>query len=220
VRLLFDGVEVAASYNAPGQVRTVGPHGIAIGHWPEPPGVYTFTGFIREARLYKYDPHKDANGLLDHCCVDKKALDEAATTLRGQGATPESLEAKGREILQFGYSLLAQVRGSDPAVSQQQQQLSAAAVTSYISGNQSGYTTALAQLALLAQARLNKPQMEDIRKREEDIMGSLPLPFAEFRKLLKSVCWDRVGIDPQGLVDAMQRLQSIRPNSPRRGEGE
>ena len=129
VEIFLDGALVGSAYDALGPVASVGPHGIAIGHWPEVSGQYTFSGFIREVKLYKYDPYKDANGLLDHCCVDRKALDDAAVQLRRRGATADSLEAKGREILQFGYDMLAQVRGNDQAVTLKQRQISAQALS-------------------------------------------------------------------------------------------
>jgi len=45
--IFLDGVQVGAGYAAPGQVRSVGPNGVAVGHWPEPPGVYTMDGLSR-----------------------------------------------------------------------------------------------------------------------------------------------------------------------------
>ncbi len=38
--VFLDGVQVGSGYGAPGPVRSVGPNGVAVGHWPEPPGIY------------------------------------------------------------------------------------------------------------------------------------------------------------------------------------
>ena len=42
---------------------------------PETPGVYTFEGYIREAKVYKFDPLQAAKDLLDPCCNCRPALD-------------------------------------------------------------------------------------------------------------------------------------------------
>jgi hypothetical protein len=208
VEIFLDGALVGSAYDALGPVASVGPHGIAIGHWPEVSGQYTFSGFIREVKLYKYDPYKDANGLLDHCCVDRKALDDAAVQLRRRGATADSLEAKGREILQFGYDMLAQVRGNDQAVTLKQRQISAQALSAFEKRDQTSYTTSLAQLATLAQSCLSASQMASLHERQDDLIKSLPLPFEQLSALVGSVCWDKVGVDPATLVAAMQHLSS------------
>jgi len=41
--VFLDGVQVGSGYGAPGPVRSVGPNGVAVGHWPEPPGIYGVT---------------------------------------------------------------------------------------------------------------------------------------------------------------------------------
>ena len=60
--IFLDGTPVGTSYAADGPVGSVGPHGIAIGHWPEVSGQYTFDGYIRETWVYKYDPALAARG--------------------------------------------------------------------------------------------------------------------------------------------------------------
>ena len=196
-RVILDGALVAEAFDVPGPVRTVGPHGVAIGHWPEASGVYTFAGAIRETWLYKYDPHKDANGLLNPCCTDRKGLAEAVEKLREQGETADSLAAKGREVLAFGYELVAAVRGSDAATTKQQEALSQQAWAAYMLGDQAAYSTALGQLAALAQHRLTHAQQQALHDRQDQLMASLPLPRDDLLALVKTVCWDQPSVDPE-----------------------
>lgn len=207
IELYLDGVQVAGAYNAPGQVRSIGPKGITVGHWPETSGRYTFTGHIREVKLFKYDPYKDANGLLNPCCQDRKALDAAVQKLRENGATAESLAAKGREILQFGLDFMGKVRGADAAATAQQRQFSTAALTAYLRGDQASFTSAQARLALLTQQRLTQDQMKASNEQMEKLIANLPLPFDELQDLLSVLCLDKPTIDPEALVSEINRLK-------------
>ena len=75
--ILVNQARVASSYDASfltgpplvGAVRGVGPHGVFIGHWPEPSDVYTFNGYIRNVQVYKRDKLEDLLKLLDPCCT-------------------------------------------------------------------------------------------------------------------------------------------------------
>lgn len=209
LRIFLDGAQVGAAFDAPGPVRSVGPHGVAIGHWPEQPGTYTFVGAIREAKLWKYDPHKDANGLLDACCDDQGAIDAAVARLRRKGETAESVEATARDILGFAVQLSAQVRGGDQATTEQHQALSNAATTAFIRGDQASYTAAAAQLAQLSIERLTPAQMAALQSREEELVKGLPLPLDELTKLVGALCWDRVGLDPPTLAAAIEQLGGV-----------
>jgi hypothetical protein len=205
LQLVLDGAVVAAAYNVLGQVRSVGPHGIAVGHWPEASGVYTFEGYLREAWLYKYDPYKDVNGLFDPCCTDRKGLAEAVAKLRAAGETADSVAAKGREVLAFGYEMLAAVRGGDGAVTKRQEGLSQQAWAAFLRQDQGGFSTALGQLAALAQGRLTHGQQEAFHKRQDDLLASLPLPKEDLLGLIHTMCWDKTGVDPERLAEVASR---------------
>ena len=201
LQLTLDGGVVGSAFDVRGPVRTVGPHGVAIGHWPESPGVYTFAGWLREAWLYKYDPYKDANGLLDPCCTDRQGLAETVDKLRAGGHTADSVAAKARELLSFGYDLVAAVRGGDEAVTKQQEALSQQAWATFLRGDRSGYTTALGQLAGLASQRLTHAQQQAFDEKRAELLASLPLPKDELLGLVKTMCWDKTAIDPQQLAE-------------------
>jgi len=209
VKVLLDGVLVASAYNVLGPIKPVGPHGLAIGHWPEAPGVYTFQGAIREIWLYKYDPQSDANSLLDPCCMDKKVISEIINELKTKKVSSQDLKAKGSEILQFAIDLMAEVRGNDAATTHNQENLSKLARAAFEKGDQATYNQVSAQLAQLTQSRLTASQLKDINQKEQDLVKSLPLPIDELKKLIPAYCWNKVGLDPNQLVMAIDHLKKI-----------
>jgi hypothetical protein len=202
--VLLDGLPVATSYSATGPVRSVGPHGIAVGHWPETSGQYTFDGHIRETWVYKYDPAKAAKGLIDPCCGGyRKALDAMADDLRGKGMTREEIRAQGMALVKFGLSLSAQVRGTDEAKSQQHATLSAQALSAFRAGNSSAYTSALAQLAAMSSTALSGPQQQQIESELEALVKALPLPIKTFQNLIGEMCLGGAKVDPKSILQAV-----------------
>ena len=174
------------------QFAEAGPHGIAIGHWPETSGQYTFSGFIREAWVYKYDPAVAAKDLLDPCCCQyRKALDETAQTMRDMGYTAEKARAQGMDLIKFGLSISARVRGTDQSRSQQHATLSAMALAAFKNGDSSAYTNALTQLAKMAATTLSLADLEQIHAQEEQLLKALPLPVKQWQALIGKMCWGR-----------------------------
>jgi len=195
--LYLDGAPVATSYAANGPVRSVGPNGIAIGHWPEPSGQYTFSGYLRETWVYEYDPALAAKGLLDPCCPGSRAaLDDMAQTLRGMGYTREKAQAEGMALIKLGLSASAQARANDPAASQQQALLSAQALAAFQVGDSNAYNNALAQLAIIAMKNLSPGQIQQLHNQEQDLAKALPLPIKEFQNLISKMCLGKVKLNP------------------------
>ncbi len=200
--LLLDGVQVASAYNARGPVRSVGPHGVAIGHWPEAPGVYTMDGYIRGIELYKYDPVIAAKGLLDSCCINRESLDDFADKLRARGYTAQAAGQQAKDFLNFGLQMSATVRGSDPAVSQRHALLSEQALAAFIRGDSASYTTALGDLAAIAIASLSSAQLHALQDQEAKLIGELPVPLKDWQKLIGDLCWADAKVDPERLASA------------------
>ncbi len=219
--LVLDGVAVATSYAAAGPVRSVGPHGIAIGHWPETSGQYTFSGFIREAWVYKYDPAVAAKDLLDPCCCQyRKALDETAQTMRDMGYTAEKARAQGMDLIKFGLSISARVRGTDQSRSQQHATLSAMALAAFKNGDSSAYTNALTQLAKMAATTLSLADLEQIHAQEEQLLKALPLPVKQWQALIGKMCWGRAKLDPIAALSAVKKAQDKSQRSRANGKKE
>lgn len=88
--IAIDGSVVAANQAVPGPIRSVGPRGLTIGHWPEPEHQYTFSGHIAEMWLWQTLPER----LVEECFEPAESRDQAVTemvaTARAAGFTPES----------------------------------------------------------------------------------------------------------------------------------
>jgi hypothetical protein len=114
LELLLDGAVVAAAYDVPGPVRSVGRNGVAVGHWPEPDGRYTLlTGFIDDVVLAKRELEPD--DLLDPCCANLSGVDDLLAGARAEGMT----DAEARDLLRQARMIEARTRslviGGDPA---------------------------------------------------------------------------------------------------------
>lgn len=207
LELYLDGVKVAERYDVVGQVRSIDSEGINIGKSVHRYSISTFKGYISEFKLFKYDPYKDINGLLNSSCRDNTTIDSIVQKLRKNNETAESLEAKGREILQFGLDTMSQVRSNNAEVTKLQRQYSSEAYTAYLRGDQAAYTSAQARLALLAMQNLSKKQIEKIKGEKDNLIKSLPLPFEELQGLLNALCLNKTTLDPNALVDEIKRLR-------------
>jgi hypothetical protein len=202
--IFLDGVQVGAGYGAPGQVRSIGPNGIAVGHWPEPSGVYTMDGYIRGVEVYKYDPTDAAKSLLDSCCIKRESLDAFADQLRKKGFTAAAAAQQGMELLKFGLDLSGAVRGNGPAASQQHALLSEQALAAFLSENSAAYANALGRLAAMTTQRLSQAEMQSLRGRQETLIKQLPLPIKDWQKLIEDLCWGRTKADPQAIATAFE----------------
>ena len=112
LELKLDGVVVAREYDVVGPVRSVGDLGIAIGNWPDA-GAFPFVGYIDEVKVYRYDPRKDLQDLLDPCCRDGRDLD----SLMGELKRNEVLgigKPGGWQLMTLLARLAALLRTADP----------------------------------------------------------------------------------------------------------
>jgi hypothetical protein len=198
--VFLDGVQVGSSYSAAGPVRSVGPSGVAVGHWPELPGVYTIEGYIRSIEVYKYDHVQAAKGLLDPCCIRRESLDEFADRLRTKGYTAEAARQQAMEILNFGLQLARTVCGSDPLVSKRQAQFADQAMAAFLRGDSASYNEALAEIAALTSSRLSGAQMNALHSRMEQLIKQLPLPVKDWQGLIGDLCWGKTKLDPSVLA--------------------
>jgi Concanavalin A-like lectin/glucanases superfamily len=212
--LYLDGAPVAVSYAANGPVGSVGPNGIAIGHWPEPSGQYTFVGYLRQAWVYKYDPAEAAKGLLDPCCKGSRgALDDVAQTLRDMGYTREKAQAEGMALIKFGLSAAAQARANDPGASQRQATLSAQAMAAFLAGDSNAYNNALAQIAVIAVQNLSPAQIQQLHGRQQDLVKALPLPLKDFQSLISKMCLGKVKLNPATVLSTVIQATGTASNA-------
>ena len=100
--LYLDGHVVAEGFSSPGPVRSVGPNGVAIGHWPEQPDQYTLEGYIDLVKVWCDDPVKNGGELVDDCCIDRPAIAANSDRLRDRGLDSTSLGELVRGLFDIG----------------------------------------------------------------------------------------------------------------------
>jgi hypothetical protein len=84
----LDGNVVMTNSNVPGPVRAVGPKGLTIGHWPEPPNQYAFLGYLSEVWLWQTRP----DPLADQCCAGPEDYARLSANARARGWTYETVQ--------------------------------------------------------------------------------------------------------------------------------
>jgi hypothetical protein len=213
----LNGGLVGRSYSARGPVRSVGPHGIAIGHWPETPGVYTLQGYIRETWVYKYDPAEAAKGLLNPCCVKRASLDRFVDRMKAEGFTANKTRDLAMQFLKFGLGVSGEVRGNDATTSQIHNNLCSQALAAFLRGDGATYTAVLAQLGSMATQQLTPDRQKQIHDEEEALFKSLPFKLKDWQELLKNLCLDRAMVDPKLFLELYK--QRSQKNRNRQGKG-
>lgn len=109
-----DGVEVAKSYDALGPVSGVKHFGCAIGHWPDPDDRYTFHGWIRSVRIWRFNPDRGAQRFIDRCCLETESVDAQLGELLAS-TTPDQMRATIDELVDIGARNFGRLAQGGPA---------------------------------------------------------------------------------------------------------
>jgi hypothetical protein len=195
-KLQVDGVLVGSSYDARGPVRSIGPEGIAIGHWPGPDAGYTFNGNIGELLLYKYDPANDLARALNPCCIDKVALVALLGNVTKAGWDADKLYARGLEMLNLAIEIAAATRGSDPTQTAENQRNAAQLWAAFCSGDTQLYRQSLQRLADQMKRNLSPEQLLSFSQRAMKLVEDVPFSS---QQVARSLCWEH------GLVQVPQQ---------------
>jgi hypothetical protein len=192
---MLDGNIVESNYNVPGPVRSVGPEGIAIGHWAAPPnillpGFSTFEGHMGELQLYVDDPNKDQEQILDPCCIDRAALDNVVGRLRDAGWDGDRLTKYVTDLVSIATQITAAIRGGDAAETEKQKQLTLAMVGALLRKDTPGLRYARKQMTDQISTRLTADQLATFSKSFLDVASSLPLTPADWFGIAKALCLD------------------------------
>lgn len=164
MELRLDGTVVARAQGVMGPVQSVGDFGIAIGNWPDA-GAYPFGGYIDEVKLYRYNPSKDFQQLLDPCCSSGRRLDAILRELE-RNAVFGADKPGGRQLLALLARLSALLRGGDSDRAVTFSQL-ADGMTRALKTRDSHTLAALhEQLSMLAE---DAPSADAVRAGREDI---------------------------------------------------
>lgn len=195
-QLSLDGIPVGVAYDVPGPVRSVGPHGIAIGHWPEDPGVYTFEGNLTEVKLYKYDPREDTKRLLDPCCIDRKLLDKAYLHMKQKGWSGHQLEASAWELLGVASKYASAIRHGDPTVTGEQENISTALMSALLRGDSGAYRSAVDLAVQQAHANLAPSDQSALNDEVVKVVEGLPFTIKQLQEFTRALCLQHAVINP------------------------
>ena len=201
-QISLDGTLVGSAYDVPGPVRSVGPEGVTIGHWPGQPGTYTFEGHIGAVQLYKYDPIKDLEHFLDPCCIDGEALDKVVLQLRAKGWNGEQLRTYAYKLLTLATVATAALRGGDPAKTEELKQITRTIVAAFLRHDAAGVQSAADRILKQVAGNLTSAQIKQFSEQFAALVQQLPLETAEWLKLARALCLDHAIIrHPTGATD-------------------
>ncbi len=193
--LYVDGNVVAESYSSPGPVGTVGPHGVAIGHWPEQSDVYSFEGYMDDVRVWCDDPPKDVGQLIDGCCIDRAAIAKQTATLGAAGLDAASLGDAAHTLLSTGREGAYWLAQGSQAEREHALGLGARLLEAYRAGDHQSLLLTAQEGAALLQSRATPEQLEQMWSQLEPVLSHMPFYGAavkgdaeELRKWLAPWC--------------------------------
>ena len=202
VTLVLDGAVVAVADGVRGPVRSVGPLGIAIGHWPDPPSTYTFHGHIGETRLYAYDPAEEARRLATRCCMDQEALAAETDRLVKDGWTRDGLMDLVDELVALGMDAVATARESGAANAEAIDRTVNEAMAALMRGDADGLRRAYARTQAQRSTLWTQGQLLDFESRGNAVLEKLPIDARRAAALAKAVCLEHAVIgDVADLVE-------------------
>jgi hypothetical protein len=193
VRIFLDGAIVGENYNVLGSVRDIGFMGLAIGHWPNPPGQYTFEGTIFEVLLQKYDPAADLTKVLDPCCFNTAALLRWYTRVAGKGASIGKLSQAADALWAASKSAAIALRGGSKAATETQQALAATLTNALRRRDLSAVEFVLTQLQTSATGQLNAATVKKLGDDVRQAIADFDLQWSDWCDFLRLVCLDPCG---------------------------
>jgi hypothetical protein len=190
VRISLDGKIVGENYAVPGEVRSVGNLGLAIGHWPDPPDVYTFEGVIYEVLLQKYDPQKDLTSALDPCCFDQKAILCWWKGLAKRGITPAMLAKASLTLKDALRQVVIAERGGTKTGTTAQQNMALAFSAALKKGDYAELEFILEQAQSSIGSQIGATQVAQLKAAVDKAYASFGLEWADWSKLMQLLCLD------------------------------
>ncbi|MEO6627070.1 MAG: LamG-like jellyroll fold domain-containing protein [Aquihabitans sp.] len=197
--LYLDGQVVAEGFSSPGPVRSVGPNGVAIGHWPEISGQYTFEGYIDEVKVWCDDPTRSGGRLIDDCCIDREAISAGHPELRSSGLDAKNLGDIVRGILDVGRQTASHLASGSRADRDHATDLGRRFLLAYETGDQTSLVGTINDAADLLVTRSSETQRNDLWEQLRQVMAPLPGAAAlfdgsadgdELRRQLEPWCLD------------------------------
>ncbi len=188
VQLFLDGKEVGGIYTTEGGVRSVGSLGIAVGHWPDPPAIYTFEGAIFAFTLQKFDPLSELLSLLDACCVSWAGVLRFLGTLSQQGITPTRLAAAGAALSAAGVKSQMALRGGTREGTLRQRAFAVATAGALRQRDLAALETVLAAWAAATPPTLSEGERAALAQAINDALSEFGLSASAWSTLMRLLC--------------------------------
>jgi hypothetical protein len=198
VRVVLDGTMVAANYGVSGLVRGVGPFGIAVGHWPDPPDVYTFQGTIFAFLLRAYDPQNDRIRGISPCCFDRPAIARWFTAMAKKGVTADKLSQAADQLAAVAKAAAIAMRGGQEAATLTQQTLAAAVSYALSRRDFAALQAALEQWQHYAKQRLSAADQAKYAAELQAAFAAFGLDWADWCELMRLFCLDPCSLAGKG----------------------
>ncbi|HEX9888420.1 MAG TPA: hypothetical protein VGA69_03000 [Nitriliruptorales bacterium] len=170
--IAVDGVTQATMHDLAGPVRGVGPKGVTVGHWPEPPHVYSLHGWIDDLEIWREEPDPERT---DDCCGSVEVADGTIDDLKEEGWDATRAKQVYVELERFEADLRVAVTGGDPARAAEVALLAARGSSAVSRGDAVEAVSALGATLQLFADRLTDVQLDAFRTRAEDLVMRLPL---------------------------------------------
>jgi len=172
--LYLDGHVLAEGFSSPGPVRSVGPNGVAIGHWPEQPGQYTLEGYIDMVKVWCDDPVRDGGQLVDDCCIDRPRIAVNGERLRDMGLDSTSLGELVRGMFDVGRRAAYWITEGSSADRDRAYSLAGQLLTAYEHDDQSVMANAITSAAEMLGAKAPPSEIQDMWAQLQQMLGQLP----------------------------------------------
>jgi hypothetical protein len=172
--LYLDGQVVAEGFSSPGPVQSVGPDGVAIGHWPSDSDQYTLEGYIAEVRVWCDDPVTDIGRLIDECCIDREAIDTMTDRMRAEGPNDTVLRMLASDLLDIGREGASWLARGSAAERTQTFELAQRFLMSYFTADHALMANTVQQGMGALQARAPATVISDLTTRLHAIFEAIP----------------------------------------------
>ena len=170
--IAVDGVTVARMDDLIGPVRGVGPTGVTVGHWPEPPHVYTLAGWIDSMEIWRDEPLPEETAV-DDCCGSPEVVDAAVDELREDGWDEGKVRELVKRLERLEADLRVAVTGGDATRVALVNSLAARGGGAVASGNrQEAMSAVVGTLHLFAQ--MSEARQEAFSTRAQGLVAELP----------------------------------------------
>jgi hypothetical protein len=172
LKLRLDGRDLGIACDIPGPVRSIGPKGIAIGHWPEPSPVYSFRGWIDTVTVERRDPKVDE--AIDDCCADWPAIDQVLQNAQRNGWDANRARQVLDKVMRLNAETAVAVIGNDPARRERLDNLAAGATLALGNGDSAALVRSAADTADFMRERLGEDQLRNVGQQTFELLADVP----------------------------------------------